>query len=56
MQTHLPFSEGITLSDDPATLIHTSFAKVYTMAISPTPKTWIPVTQNPVPVSFYFDK
>ncbi|XP_021960529.2 homer protein homolog 1 [Folsomia candida] len=43
-------------SDDPATLIHTSFAKVYTMTISPTPKTWTPATQYAVPVSFYFDK
>lgn len=43
------------MTDDPATAIFTSFAKVYTM--NPNNKTfWLPSSTSAVPVSFYFDK
>lgn len=43
------------MTDDPATAIFTSFAKVYTM--NPNNKTfWLPSSSSAVPVSFYFDK
>jgi len=55
MTGHPKDSMHIVLTDDPATAIFTSFAKVYTM--NPNNKTfWLPSSSAPVPVSFYFDK
>lgn len=59
MQTIMTFlydfsDPRLIITDDPATPIHTCFAKVYTM--NPNNKIWLPATKSTVPISFYFDK